>query len=586
MSILKSKIPPESMSAALDILAKDCPKYQFIREFTQNSIEAGAEHVEWGVFKLQDGTPKLCITDDGCGMTPQEMIKLINGVFVSGKQQGIRDNFGIGAKISSVVSNKFGVIYQSWRNGKGYYIHYGFDNGDYGLHKVNEYSTGEESYYSELPDSQKPEMIKDHGTRVIFLGDSESDVTSLARFAGLSGDSHISEYLHHRYFDLNGVEIRAYDIASTGKIAQEGRERGEPKRPILGLKKRINDCASSSGVVDISDNIKVHWWIYEPKDKTSNRYLKKNGHIGILHKNEIFGLSSSKPLYSAFGIVFSKNKVFMLVEVLDGMPDSTRREILIDGQNIPLHEIGEQFRKQMPKEIAELQEAGGSKVNEDVLNQLKQELKDLLNLFSEINKIDLKGTAPMSPKYGATEEAGDAKSESSSSGGSGNGKREGVFPGVKRNHGTSTNLRKLLFGNNSESEAKGSAVGPDIEMPEPYWNKYEEGGFDGYSAARYDKLSNKLIINEDFEPFRKLVEYFKQQSSIEESRIVDVVKGAYQSQLIEYITVSKSLMKSGDGFEVSEYEESIEESSLTVVATMRLGLNTKVRQALKELAKA
>jgi HSP90 family molecular chaperone len=72
----------------LDRLGQDCHPLQFLRELTQNAIEAIERtpkkkgeivwDVDWTSYELEKGEFKLCITDNGDGMTGEEMVKYIN----------------------------------------------------------------------------------------------------------------------------------------------------------------------------------------------------------------------------------------------------------------------------------------------------------------------------------------------------------------------------------------------------------------------------------------------------------------------------------------------------------------------------
>src|SRR5512139_2072372 len=98
----------------LDRMAKDCSDLQFLRELTQNSIEAilrTEEHkgeirwdVDWTSFDLT-GVYKLSVTDNGDGMTGEDMIQYINHLSSSGGVQAHNANFGVGAKIAAATRN-------------------------------------------------------------------------------------------------------------------------------------------------------------------------------------------------------------------------------------------------------------------------------------------------------------------------------------------------------------------------------------------------------------------------------------------------------------------------------------------------
>src|ERR1039458_375268 len=128
----------------LDLLGRDCGPLQFLRELTQNAIEAIAKspdktgRVYWGLdeYSFENwGVRKLSIIDTGIGMSAEELTNNINTLSQSGGIQNFANNFGIGAKISAVVRNPSGVIYLSWKNGKGskIWLHKNPITGKYGL---------------------------------------------------------------------------------------------------------------------------------------------------------------------------------------------------------------------------------------------------------------------------------------------------------------------------------------------------------------------------------------------------------------------------------------------------------------------
>jgi len=124
---------------ALDLWARDCPPTQFVREFTVNgidAIEAYREQVDptyegdviWTVDPSYDqlGLTKLACLDTGIGMEPVEMPEYLNDLASSGKQQGLDRNYGIGAKVSAAVANPLGVVYASWKGGRGHMVELGW----------------------------------------------------------------------------------------------------------------------------------------------------------------------------------------------------------------------------------------------------------------------------------------------------------------------------------------------------------------------------------------------------------------------------------------------------------------------------
>src|SRR4030067_1091327 len=96
----------EQTGFLLDRMAKDCSDLQFLRELTQNSIEAILRtpkksgeivwDVDWTTYDLT-GIYKLCVTDNGDGMTGEDMLRYINHLSSSGVVQAHNANYGVGA---------------------------------------------------------------------------------------------------------------------------------------------------------------------------------------------------------------------------------------------------------------------------------------------------------------------------------------------------------------------------------------------------------------------------------------------------------------------------------------------------------
>src|SRR5687767_16040421 len=92
----------DNIGFLLDRLGQDCHPLQYLRELTQNSIEAILRHngkgeivwdVDWTAVDL-DGIQKLCIIDTGDGMTGEEMVRFINQLSSSVSAQSMSGNYG------------------------------------------------------------------------------------------------------------------------------------------------------------------------------------------------------------------------------------------------------------------------------------------------------------------------------------------------------------------------------------------------------------------------------------------------------------------------------------------------------------
>ena len=270
----------------LDRLGKDCAPLQFLRELTQNSVEAvpaGADErgeivwdVDWDYFALTD-VYKLCVMDTGVGMTGEEMVRYINQLSSSVHEQSHEGNFGVGAKIAAATRNHEGLLYLSWKHGIGSMIHLWRSptTGEYGLRQF-ERPDGTYGDYAHVEESLRPEQISDHGTKVVLLGNSSDQNTMLPPEGAASPSRWIARYLNTRYFRVpERVVIRA----------REGWEnpRSDTDRNLLrrvtGQSDYLDAHAEAQGVVELT-NASAHWWILKnEKALTQNSgFVASSGH--------------------------------------------------------------------------------------------------------------------------------------------------------------------------------------------------------------------------------------------------------------------------------------------------------------------
>ncbi len=170
----------ENVSRLLNIMANGVSPDQFARELTMNSIEAinrakvKKGKIHWGIdpiHKKKFGVEKLMISDNGDGMTPQEMESHLGTLAVEGgnKNHGESGNFGVGGKISALKQNPCGVIYKSKKNGKCYQMTISSKNGLYLINGP-----------VKISNKDVPEILRNakSGTSVTLLGKNKNENTA------------------------------------------------------------------------------------------------------------------------------------------------------------------------------------------------------------------------------------------------------------------------------------------------------------------------------------------------------------------------------------------------------------------------
>ena len=118
--MLRSKVAHSGYTKMLERFARECPKNQFLREFVKNGIQAIQRHiidsgeknykgkievdVNWNHHSLS-GLSKICFTDNGIGMSGEEMIEYVNDLSASSDIIADHTNYGFGAKVAAAIMN-------------------------------------------------------------------------------------------------------------------------------------------------------------------------------------------------------------------------------------------------------------------------------------------------------------------------------------------------------------------------------------------------------------------------------------------------------------------------------------------------
>lgn len=575
----------------LDRLGSDCHPLQFLRELTQNSIEAikrtedsTAEivwDVDWLSHELGDGdTYKLCVMDNGDGMTPEEMIKYINHLSSSLSDQSFEGNYGVGAKIAAATRNPAGLIYMSWKNGEGSMIHLWRDKSEqYGLKQI-ERPDGTFGHWGELDDDVKPEIIQDHGTVVILLGNKESDDTMKGPKGVSSPSKWIAKYLNSRYFDLpEGITIKAREGWKHTRT-----DKGKNfLRSIIGQKNYLEDHSIDSGVEQLSE-ANAYWWILKDESANGNNsgFIESSGHVAALHQSELYELVNSRAgrvRLQNFGILFGHNRVVIYIEpkpINKRLSTNTARtQLLIESEALPWADYAAEFRNQMPGAIKELMDEVSSKSQvSDHSKNIRERLKSILDLYkvSRYQPADNGNLRIEDPRSGGAvdgEKKGDGDSESS---------------GTSGKAVTSTGEVYSVFLKNKGRKGKQSS--PDI-FPTVQWVSVENStrvpGDIEDRAARFLIDQNILQINADFRVFNDMTDSWFHEfgSGIGGIRgiIEDAVHAWFEQALVETV-IGIQALKDSKEWSIDEITSALSEEALTSAVMQRYHVNIAVKREL------
>jgi len=375
----------QGLTALIRNLARDCTPEQFIREFVQNSIEAslrtGLDNrrvlIDYNhSIQKHSGIFKICFTDNGDGMTLEQMNNLLNSISASGGSVNTYENYGVGAKISSLTRNHFGVQYESWRDGLGNSIIIRY-NPKYDVFGIQGFpdEKGEVSYYRSISDAQKPDFIQAHGTRVTLFGNTLEQDT-MAPPWGLGGDkvSWLYEYLNKRYFELPtgiAIDVRIGYEQDINNPLLHRLER------LVGFKDTLLVNANQHGLVELQD-AKAHWFLLNPDSAVK-------GHSALLNQGEIFNAEGNwSSRITHFGILFGRERVVIIIEPKDASQNIARTHLKKpDGSEFSWHLWQNEFRTKMPAEIqAYLENLLGQRNKASSSRAIQKRLMSLHSLYT------------------------------------------------------------------------------------------------------------------------------------------------------------------------------------------------------------
>lgn len=542
----------------IEKLGQECGEVQFLRELTQNAIEAiqrtgrADGEIRWDyddVLYASEGVLKLCITDNGDGMSGAQMERYLNNLSSSGSRQGFDANFGMGAKVAAATRNPHGLVYLSWRVGAGACVHLWKDveTGVYGLRQY-EFGDGTYGNVSDVPDEHMPDVVRraGSGTRVVLLGRGATDNTTLPPSRVSCKSEWIQKELNRRYFRFpSGIKVTARTHINGGD--GKGLSESAYLRVVDGMGSFLDRAKVVGGTVPLEGAV-AHWWILPERAELPEKYgraYETTGHIASLYKNELYGLVIGRAATSRlqqFGVTFGAQRVVIYVEP-DAGPDlstnTARTFLLLAGQDLPWSDWAAQFRQKMPEPLAQLvDEYGARAAGDDHSKQIRERLKPLLALFRVRRyQPDSDGKVTMDPATcstgGQALESGDERGQGSSGSGTRGGRRGGTYGNYKRPEGPAAReLRSDAF-------------------PKPVWVSLKNGTRSEEDladrAARYVEDTNTLLINEDFRGFTDLIGRFASDHGDTPgawATCTAAAKGWFEQQLTETVLGIQALRNS------------------------------------------
>jgi len=567
-------------------MAQDCGPLQFLREFTQNGLEAIGERrgeIVWAEDTWSepagacDGR-KLCIYDTGTGMTAEELDLLIGNLFSSGRTQGLDANYGVGAKISSLAGNPFGVVYTTLKDGVATQMHLHRSVMGVWARKTN--ASGSTTWDAT---GQLPPAVQEagHGTMVSFLGAApEADTVSRPESSEEAPTAWLVKWLNARYFQLPpNVTLRARRL--------EGKD--QSARTIQGQRILLDSSSTDRGALQIAGGTAMaYWWVIdERRSKANASYGNVNGHVGVVHNDEMYEVSrpgtSSYSHLRTCGVTFGCKNVVVYFKLLPPfvsqvVPDTARTRLIHRNQEFPLGELEVEFARNLPNEIkAHVERAAPTSDDQARSTSVRKNLESVLQRLGFERYRPSASAAALAddePVPGALPKSAGGRGSTGSAPPGGPGGRDGsgyLRPGDR---------------------VSGMRVA-GLNLPQVQWVNAADGSREPDEmedrAALYVQHKNLILVNADFRGFTSLEQYWLRQ--------LDGVLGAPEAirtalrnevdlTLTEAVASIIYFKQDKGTWKTTDRDNALSPEALTTVAMQRFRFDQAIAKATRSLKQA
>jgi hypothetical protein len=363
-----------------------CPKTMMIRELVVNGLEAAA-HAAPGQRqvvigpRMHEWVRKLRIWNTGPGLNAAELLQITDLASSLRKQNSLDQNFGMGAKVASLPSNRHGLRYRSCAGGRVSEVVMGYREGTYGRLRIGP----ERAEVIDATDACLTEGDYDLSldwTEVLLGGNSADQDTVAAPYGATLTvtPDWIGAYLENRFFRL------PHDVRLTLMPAIWG---GAAPRAMVGLDDRRAEFGRTETRITPS-GVKIHYY-YDPPEGESTKSAKgaiaaATSRGGIVFRDELYDVRSGDGwLQDApnYGVPFGAKYVSIFVELPHDYlvwPEAYRQFLRFRGNDqrqVHMNDFSALSRSCMPAWLAEIiRSFGPGQAN--YLDDISDELKALL----------------------------------------------------------------------------------------------------------------------------------------------------------------------------------------------------------------
>ena len=355
-----------------------CPKTMMLRELVMNGLEAARDGDAPKQVELRPivigGASKLGIWNTGRGLSPLELDHICDLASTLRKNSGLDGNFGMGAKVASLPSNKHGMRFRSCRHGQVSEVVLGQREGIYGRLPVRDGTPMAAPGVADMTATARAEGhdLSRDWTEVVLFGQTAAQDTTADPYAGNPGSipQWLMTNLTRRFFRLPpdvGLTLAA-------GLGSDGPQRFIPLAERTSEFDHTESVATRAGIV-------LHFGFSSRPGPAVDA-----GCGMIVFGDEIYGRSDgTKWLFDApvFGFPFAARHCRVVVELPSNFgvrPEAYRQFLRFregDQRQVFLTDYAGLVRTYIPVWLREIIASFGP-ARPDYLAEIRTELADLL----------------------------------------------------------------------------------------------------------------------------------------------------------------------------------------------------------------
>jgi hypothetical protein len=351
----------------------------------------------------------------------------------------------------------------------------------------------------------------------------------------------------------------------------------------MGQSRYLENHADSSGRVELS-GATARWWVLKEEDALTQNsgYIASSGHMAGLYQDELYEMVTGRAgtaRLQLFGVIFGSNRVVIYVEPTgpqggDLTSNTSRTQLLINGEPLPWADWAAEFRANMPNEITRLMEqVTEGTVSTDHRQAIRERLRQIRELFRLSRyRATKSGDLAIDPDSfvtgGKPRESEQKKHEGGARGGGSGGRAGDVYalflmaggtPGEQVRSDPDPDVRWVTV-------AERTRLAPDMED----------------RAGKYLFEQNLLLINGDFRVYTDMIERWCKSYSHApgaDSAVQEVVREWFEQSLVETV-LGVHALRDARHWNIENIKEALSQESLTAAVMPRYHIEMSVRRAL------